>query len=330
LLLNHSVVLFTDADHTVSEADQHALQASGAKLLPVRTRDEFIAASGSAAAVLNSNFPITADLIETLNRCRVISRYGSGYDNIDVAAASRKRIPVCNVPAFCIEEVANRAMTLLLAASCELLRLDRFVRAGTWGVHNLPYAYEVEGRTLGLVGFGKIARAVARRARPFGFRIIAYDPYVEREIMAAEQVEARELDELLATSDYISVHTPLNAGTRHLLDNRRLALLKPSAVLINTSRGAVIDEAGLVDALKNRRFAGAGLDVFEHEPPDRNNPLFAMDNVTLTPHCAAHTQAATERLHRVAIGNILRALRGEPLQNVLNPESIAVTTGSDA
>lgn len=328
--LNHPAVLFTDADHTVSEADQRALQAAGANLLPVRSRDEFIAASGRAAAVLNSNFPITADLIETLNRCQVISRYGSGYDNIDVDAASRKRIPVCNVPVFCIEEVANRALTLLLAASCELLRLDRFARAGTWGVHNLPYAYEIEGRTLGLVGFGKIARAVSRRARSFGFRIIAYDPYVEPAVMAAEHVEAREIDELLATSDYISVHTPLNARTRHLLDRRRLALLKSSALLINTSRGAIIEEEALVDALKNRRIAGAGLDVFEHEPPDRNNALLALDNVILTPHCAAHTLAATERLRRAAIDNILRALRGEPLQNVVNPDSVAATAGSDA
>ncbi len=317
-----SIVLFTDSDHTVADADRQALRPLGATLCAVASREEFLALSGRTVAVLNSNFPITADLINSLNNCLVISRYGSGYDNIDVAAASRKGIPVCNVPVFCVEEVANRAFALLLAASCQLLRLDRLARDGVWGVHRLPYACEISGRTLGLVGFGKIARAMAARAKPFGLHMIACDPFVQPESMKSQEVEPLPLEELLAVADYVSVHTPLNNETRHLLDRRRLSLLKPSAIVINTSRGAVIEEAALVDMLRNHRIAGAGLDVFEQEPPAADNPLFALDNVILTPHCAAHTPSATERVRRGAVDNVLRALRGEPLQNIVNLDSL--------
>jgi D-3-phosphoglycerate dehydrogenase len=327
---NDPLVLFTDADHTLDGATVDMVSAMGARLHQIGTREEFLAASSRSVAVLNSGFLISADLIDRLNSCRVISRFGSGYDNIDVSAATRKGIPVCNVPVFCVEEVATRALTLLLACSCELLRLDRAARTSIWGVHNLPYAQEIEGRVLGLVGYGKIGKAVAQRAKPFGFRVIAYDPYLSPGVTSTDGVEASELDDLLAISDYVSIHTPLNSETRHLLDRRRLGLMKSSAILVNTSRGAVIDEPALVDALTNRRIAAAGLDVFEYEPPAMDNPLFALDNVILTPHCAAHTRSATERVRSGAIENIFRALRGEPLQNVVNPECAASTARSPA
>lgn len=325
---NDGLVLLTDADHTLDDAVRDRFLKLGATLHAIMTREEFLVASSRSVAVLNSNFPITADLIDHLDCCRVISRFGSGYDNIDVSAATRKGIPVCNVPVFCVDEVATRALTLLLACSCELLRLDRAARSGIWGVQNLPYAQETKGCVLGLVGYGKIGRAVAQRAKPFGFRLIAYDPFLAPEILSADRVEAFELDDLLATSDYVSIHTPLNGQTRHLLDSRRLGLMKTSAILVNTSRGAVVDEAALIDALINGRIAGAGLDVFEHEPPRADNPLLTLGNVILTPHCAAHTKCATERVRRGAIDNILRALRGDALQNVVNPDCAVSSTRS--
>jgi D-3-phosphoglycerate dehydrogenase / 2-oxoglutarate reductase len=327
-MAREQLVLFTDADHTIDAAVHDKLLKLQTRVHQVETREEFVQAARESIAVLNSGFSITADLIGHLDRCRVISRFGSGYDNIDVGAATRKGIPVCNVPVFCVEEVATRAMTLLLACSCQLLRLDRTARSGVWGVQNLPYAEEVDGQVLGLVGFGKIGRAVASRAKPFGFRVIAFDPYVSRHAIESDGVEAFDLDDLLATSDYVSVHSPLNSETRHLLDRRRLGLLKPSSFLVNTSRGGLVDEAALIECLSSGRLAGAGLDVFEKEPPDRKNPLFALDNVILTPHCAAHTVGATQRVRQGAIDNIIRALEGEPLKNVVNPDYAALHSRS--
>jgi D-3-phosphoglycerate dehydrogenase / 2-oxoglutarate reductase len=316
-------LVHTDADHPVEPEDRREFERLGAELVFIQTRAEFLRAAPNAIAVLNSGFRLTSDLIETLARCLILSRYGSGVDNIDVAAATRRGIPVANVPVFCVEEVANRAFTLLLACSCELLQLDNSARSGVWGVHNLPYTAQIEGGILGLIGYGKIGRAVARRAKAFGLRVIAYDPLVSHQVAAADDVALRELDDLLRLADYVSVHTPLTAETFHLIDDRRLRLMKPSAMLVNTARGAVIEEKALVDALRYRRIAGAGLDVFEEEPPARDHPLFTLDNVILTPHCAAHTALATQKVRRGAMDAIMMALAGQEPPHIVNAEVFA-------
>jgi phosphoglycerate dehydrogenase-like enzyme len=192
-------------------------------------------------------------------------------------------------------------------------------------VINVPFTAQIEGRTLGLVGYGKIGRAVARRAKPFGLAVTVYDPYLDSAALQADGVTALPLEELLATADFVSVHAPLNAQTRHLLDASRLALLKPSAYLVNTSRGGLIDEEALIDCLRRRSIAGAGLDVFEREPPGKDNPLFAMDNVIVTPHCAAHTAVAHDKVRRSTIEAVVRALRGERPLTVVNPEVLSQT-----
>jgi D-3-phosphoglycerate dehydrogenase len=314
------LVVHTDKDQPVDAADAEAFAGLGMRLAYISTEAEFLAVASQALAVLNSNFRLTATLIDALTRCRVISRYGSGVDNIDVAAATRKGIPVAYVPVFCVEEVANRAFTLLLACSCDLPRLDRLSRNGVWGVQNLQFGAQLEERILGLVGYGKIGRAVARRAKAFGLKVIAYDPYVSPELAAGEGVSSCSLEELLAAADYVSVHTPLNAQTRRLLNADRLRMMKPTAFLINTSRGGVIDESALVEALVQRRIAGAGLDVLEQEPPPKDHPLFALNNVILTPHCAAHTELATRKVRRGAIDAVMRVLRGQWPENLVNPE----------
>ena len=313
-------LVHTDSDHPVEPEDRREFERLGAELIFIKTREEFLCAAPNAVAVLNSGFRLTSDLIEALAECLIISRYGSGVDNIDIAAATRRGIPVANVPVFCVEEVANRAFTLLLACSCELLQSDNSARSGVWGVHNLPYTAQIEGCILGLIGYGKIGRAVARRAKPFGLRVIAYDPLVSHQIAAADEVELHELDEVLRLADYVSIHTPLTAETFHLIDNRRLRLMKPSAFLVNTARGAVVDEIALVDALRYRRTAGAGLDVFEEEPLARSHPLFELDNVILTPHCAAHTALATQKVRRGAMDAIMLALAGQEPPHIVNPE----------
>jgi phosphoglycerate dehydrogenase-like enzyme len=196
--------------------------------------------------------------------------------------------------------------------------LDRFTRAGQWGVDQVPHTVQIEGQVLGIIGFGKIGRSVAWRAKAFGLKVAAYDPYLEREHIVAQGAAPFELDDLLSVADFVSLHLPLSEGTFHMMDARRLAMMKPSAILINTARGAIIDESALVETLTRRRIAGAALDVFEREPPGSDHPLFALDNVVLTPHCAAHTQLATDKVRRGALDNVHRALRNQPLENVVN------------
>jgi D-3-phosphoglycerate dehydrogenase len=313
-------IVHTDQDHPVEQADRDAFEQVGAHLVFIESGAEFRRFARNAVAILNSNFRLSAELIEQLTNCLVISRYGSGVDNIDVAAATRMGIPVSNVPVFCVEEVANRAFTLLLACAANLIQLDRSARGGAWGVHNLPFTAQIEGRTLGLVGYGKIARAMARRADAFGLAVIACDPYIGPEVAIRDRVSFRPLDDLVAESDFLSIHTPLTAETYHLIDARRIACMKPTAILVNTARGPVVEEAALLEALAQRRIAGAGLDVFEKEPAAKDHPLFSLDNVIVTPHCAAHTAMATEKVRRGALDAVFRALRGEWPVHVVNPE----------
>ena len=268
--------------------------------------------AGEADAILNADFALTADLIAALRRCRVISRFGTGVDNIDVPFAAAQGIPVTNVPEFCTQEVANRVLTLLLACACRLIQLDRSLRDGEWRSPRVPDTVQIEGQTLGLLGFGKIARAVARRACALGMKLMAYDPYVSPPEMESQGASSCSFDSLLTISDFISIHAPLTPATRHLVDVRALSLIKPTAILINCSRGGLIDEAALIAALHEGRLAGAGLDVFETEPLPSSSALLKMDQVIVTPHTAAQTAAAFQRVRHVAVDNVVRVLRGQP------------------
>jgi len=320
--MSRFLVVHTDADiHPLGEAQRDALSQVGADLVLFRsTPDQFAAAAQDADAILNADFELTDKLIASLRRCRVIARLGTGVDNIAVEAATARGIAVANVPEFCTEEVANRAWTLLLACAAQLLRQDRSVRDGRWRALDGAYALQIEGRTLGLVGFGKIARAVARRAGAFGVHVVAYDPLVMPQAFEAEGVKPVDLDTLLRAADFISLHVPLTRETVHLLDEKRLSLMKPTAILINTARGALIDEFALEVRLREGRLAGAGLDVLEGEPPEPENPLLASDRVILTPHTAAMTVAAYERVRKAAVDAVVQVLRGERPLHLVNPE----------
>ena len=281
-------LLQTDGEvHPLSAADQETLARLGVELVRLhsRSREEFLELAAGVDAILNSDFRITADLIPALRKCRLISRYGTGLDNIDVKSATSAGIAVANVPEFCTDALADRTFTLVLACACNLSYLNRYVREGDWGqrLRAVPLAVELRGKTLGLIGFGRIARAVADRAKGFGLGVCASDPYVDGEFMLARGVRQATLEVLLADSDFVSVHVPLPQETRHLLDAGRIALMKPTSILINTARGGVIDEPALKRALQERRLRAAGLDVFEQEPVDPKNPLFSLDNVMVTP-----------------------------------------------
>jgi D-3-phosphoglycerate dehydrogenase len=315
-------VLNTDPrDHRLDDELCRQIEVAGGVVahLDSPTDDAFAGYAREAFAVLNSDFLLTAERIAALERCRVISRFGTGVDNIDVAAAAARGIVVANVPEFCTDEVANRVWLLLLACAAHLPELDQGVRRGEWREEGLGLSMPVSGRVLGLVGLGKIGRAVARRGQASGMRIIACDPLVSGGQMAKSGIEKAELDALLAEADYVSVGCPLTDETRALIDARRIGLMKRTAVLINCARGAIVDQAALADALANHRIAAAGLDVFDPEPPGRDNPLYRLQNVILTPHSAANTADSIRRLRREAVESVVRVLRGERPRNTVTP-----------
>ena len=224
--------------HPLSKELMDSLEEVEACVIPlVGGPEEFRAVAGEADAILNADFSLTADLIAALRRCRVISRFGTGVENIDVPFAAAQGIPVTNVPEFCTQEVANRVLTLLLACACRLIQLDRSLRDGEWRLPRVPDTVQIEGQTLGLLGFGKIARAVARRACALGMKLMAYDPYVSPSEIESQGASSCSFDSLLTISDIISIHAPLTPATRHLVDMRALSLIKPTAILINCSRG---------------------------------------------------------------------------------------------
>ena len=289
---------------------------------PMGRADLLEAVAGADGFLSMITDAVDAELLDAAPRLRVVSNMAVGYNNIDVAAATARGIVVTNTPGILTEATAELAFALILAAARRVVDLDRRTRAGEWTCWAplLFLSREVSGKTLGVVGLGRIGRAVARRARAFGMRVL----YHSRSRLEAEEerdlgVEYAEKDELLATADFVSLHVPLSAETRHLIGRRELGLMKPTAYLINTSRGPVVDEAALVEALKARRIEGAGLDVYENEPMLAPG-LAALDNAVLLPHVGSATVETRAKMARMAAENLLSALRGERPAHVVNPE----------
>src|SRR5438105_5286087 len=262
--------------------------------------------------------PVTRRLIHELTRCRVIARFGIGVDMIDLDAATEHGILVCNTATYCLDEVSNHAMGLLLMLNRGLLHDVDAVRSGGWFRANGVAPRRLQGQRLGLVGLGNIGRLVARKARGFGMDVVAYDPYLRRQHQAVDGTPLVDLDELLASSNIVSIHCPLNALTRHLIGRRELELMRSDAYLINTSRGPVVDQAALTEALKKARIAGAGLDVFEVEPLPADDPLRKLDNVILTPHSASWSVESAAECRRVAVEHVVTVLRGGVPADVVN------------
>ena len=310
--------------------EMEALSALGAEIDEVAAtpEEEFLSIARTADAVIGKGHPITRRIIERLEKCKVIALGTVGVDSVDVAAATARGIPVTNVPDTFIEEVADHAMMLILATFRRVLTMDRFAREGRWreGRPLLSQYPRLTGQTLGLIGFGHVARGVALRAKPFGVRMLAYDPYVEELVMSQYAVEPAELAELLQRSDIVSMHAPATAEARHMLTEDHFRLMKSHALLINTGRGSTIDEAALISALQEGRLAAAGLDVLEQEPPAQDNPLLRMDNVILTPHVAsASARMEPVRWRRVA-QEVALVLRGKWPMSCVNP-SVLERTG---
>jgi D-3-phosphoglycerate dehydrogenase len=309
--------------------EMEALGTLGAEIVevPPGSEDEFVKAARDADALYAKGRRITKRMIDGLERCRVIALGSVGVDSVDVAAATARGIPVTNVPDTFIEEVADHAMMLILATFRRLVVQDRLVREGRWR-EGRPMLYQhprLMGQTLGLIAFGHVARAVALRARGFGLRMLAHDPYVEELIMSPYGVEPASLTEVLQRSDIISMHAPATPEAHHLLTAEHFRLMKPTALFINTGRGPTVDESALIKALQEGWIAGAGLDVLEQEPPDPTNPLIGMDNVILTAHVAsASARFDPARLRRVG-HEIALVLRGKWPRSCVNPSVLEKT-----
>lgn len=296
------------------DLERQRIEAAGADLVlrKARTEEEIIAACQEAAIILfeNAGTPLTARVISALPACRAIVRYGVGVDSIDVAAATRHGVVVANSADFCTEEVSDHAVALILAGARRVAYFDRMIRRGGWqGVDPDLALRRVGCLTLGLLGWGRIAQAVARKMAGFQMRILVSDPYVHS-LPPGAPAELVSREQLLRESDLLSLHLPLNAETRHVIDEAALRLMKPSALLINTSRGGVVDEAALVRALQEKRLGGAALDVFEVEPLPAGSPLRSLEQVTLTPHYAAASQDSMKHLHRTVTDTVEAMLRG--------------------
>jgi D-3-phosphoglycerate dehydrogenase len=281
---------------------------------------ELVARTRDADAMVVSFTPVTRGVMSALEGLQAVVRTGVGYDVIDVPAATDLGVVVVNIPDVWIREVANHALGLLLALNRKIVTLDRQVRSGVWS-GRVPgdWTGSLHGETVGVVGLGNIGSAFARRVAALETTVIACDPYVDDRRFAALGVERVSLDALAERSDYVSVHTWLDAGTRHLIGEAFLRRMKPTAVLVNTSRGPVVDERALARALEERRLAGAALDVWEEEPVAADNPLLAMDNVIATPHAAYFSSPAVAQVPGRCGEEIARVLTGQRPLNVVNP-----------
>ncbi|KAJ53961.1 hypothetical protein ACMU_04850 [Actibacterium mucosum KCTC 23349] len=266
--------------------------------------------------------PISAELIETMPRCKVISRYGIGVDTIDIAAATRAGIIVTNNPTYCIEEVAEHALALIMAQARKLAVYDRDVRDESWSLAPGKPMSRLKGKVLGLIGFGNIARALAWRAEGLGMEVIFSDPAVTEPVEGFAAKPA-SFDEVVAQSDFLSLHPPLNNATRHIVNAKTLAAMKPSATLVNVSRGPLVDTEALIDTLAESRIAGAVLDATDPEPLPETHPLRQLGNAIVTPHAAWYSEEAMALLKRGAPSEVAAVLSGRAPKHVVNPEVLA-------
>jgi len=272
--------------------------------------DDILAVAKDADAILVTYAKLARELIMQLTRCKAIGRFGLGVDNIDLPAAKEKGIAVNYVPDYCIREVSDHAMALLLALIRKIPFSNRLVQGGRWEMPAVVPIRRIEGTVLGLVGFGHIPRLLAPKAKAFGMKVIAFDPYAKAEVFKAAGVEGVDFDTLLETSDYVSVHAPLTPQTRGMMNADAFGKMKKGAYIVNTARGPLIEEAALIAALDSGQVGGAGLDVVAVEPLAKDSPLIGRDNVIVTPHTAFYSIEALEELQSKCASDVARVLSG--------------------
>jgi D-3-phosphoglycerate dehydrogenase len=314
-------IVITDCDHDSIVPEQEVAQRYGIELAfaEATTPEEVTAAAADADGIVVQYAKIDEAVLDALPRLKSIGRYGVGVDTVDVDAATARGVAVSNVPDYGTEAVSDHAIGLALAVGRGIVRLDRGIRAGSADFVPIKPLRLVRGRTFGIIGLGLIGAATARKARGMGFEVVATDPRHELG-SEVDGVPIVTLEELLSMADVVSMHTPLTPDTHHLISTEQLALMTPEAILINTSRGGVIDTDALVEALRRGRIYGAGLDVHEEEPIPADHPLAGFDTVVLTPHIAWYTEESYFELKRRTVENVAQLISGERPRNILNPE----------
>jgi D-3-phosphoglycerate dehydrogenase / 2-oxoglutarate reductase len=273
--------------------------------------DDIVAVAKDADAVLVTYAKLTREVLTQFTRCKAIGRFGLGVDNIDLPTAKEKGIAVNYVPDYCIREVSDHAMALLLSLIRKIPLSNKLVQSGRWEMPAVVPIRRIEGTVLGLIGFGHIPRLVAPKAQAFGIKVIAHDPFAKPEVFKAANVESVDLDTLFKTSDYVSVHAPLLPATRGMMNAAAFARMKKGAYLVNTARGPLIDEPALVAALDSGQIGGAGLDVVAAEPLAKDSPLLGRDNVIISPHTAFYSIEALNELQTKCATDVARVLNGE-------------------
>lgn len=304
-------VYVTDGRHESYDVERQMLAAIDADLTVCQcaTDADIIQNCADADGILLDMAPMTAKAVAGLRNCKIINRYGVGYDNVDVEACTAKGILVTNVPDYCALDVSDHALALLMTCLRSTALRDRLVRQGQWNIQRT--SFRLAGKVLGVLGFGRIARALVKKCAGFGFaQVLVYDPYVTAEACAAEGAVKASLEDVLRQCDFLSLHMPVTPQTTGIINRETLALMKPTAILVNTGRGPLVDDAALVDALQSKRLLAAGLDTHCVEPLTAASPYCALDNVVLTDHTAYSTVEAVHELKRKAAQNIIDALTG--------------------
>ena len=312
-------ILLTDRSWPNLDLEREILSSGHAELIEAPDGDEstLIQFASNVDAIATCWARVTQQVIETSSQCRIIARLGIGLDNIDLPTATRLGIPVTNVPDYCIPEVADHTMGLLLSLSRKIAQFDQEAKQGIYDLSGAGPMFRLQGRTLGLLGFGRIARAVRERALSFGLPVIAHSTSNRDYETGCEMVS---FEELLSRSDYLSLHAPHTNASHQIINTETLSRMKPGSLLLNTSRGGLVDHSALWQAIQSGQLAGVGLDVFDPEPPDLSQPLYRDVRVIVTPHAAFTSEESLIDLRTRVCQQILQALQGEKPANVVNPE----------
>lgn len=317
------IIVILGATFPDTAATRVALSAVDVEI--IETHDHPIAISPqeleSVYGVITDHIPVDEAMIEALTNCKVICRYGIGLDNVDIRAASRAGVIVTHVPDYCLIELADHALALLLAVARRIVAYDRAVRSGEWD-YIRPGVRRLNTQTLGLIGFGRIARGLRERVRPLGMRVVAFDPYVEPAVLEAHGVESLTLDRLLAEADAVSLHAPLTENTGGMIGRDELRRMRDTAILVNTARGRLVDQDALAEALAERWIAGAGLDVLVREPPLQDDPLLSLESVVITPHAGHYSEESLLQVQQEAGEEVVRALTNREPKYIVNADAL--------
>ncbi len=314
-------IAITDYTFGNLDVEQAILGPAGCQVASgqCRTPEALIELTHDADAVITQFAPVTAEVIGRMEKARVIVRYGIGYDNVAVDAAKARAIPVCNIPEYCIDEVADHTLAMVLALTRHVVPNALAIRDGQWKLAvPLERMTALREMTVGVVGFGRIGRQVVKRLAAFGGRVLVFDPLVAAAAVQAAGADPAGLEDLLASSDLVTLHCPTNAQTQRMINRESLARMKPGVLLVNLGRGGLVDGQALIEALQSGHVAGAALDVYETEPMPADCPLRSMENVLVHSHIASASARAVHNLRETAAGLALKALRGERLPNVVN------------